>query len=246
MSQDKNKEIEFFDRFVETNTEYNVLAESGYQRILSEFRKLSAARLPARPKIVDLGCGTGAVTDRLSRVIPGDICGIDINAKEISVAQKKFPHLQFRVGDVEKIDFPDNTFDLVCCSGLIHHFKDPHLCLKEAYRILKPGGCLVSFDPNLSSPFMWTFRYPKSPLYNSHGVTPNESPVSRSQMAGRLAKAGFKNFKGHGLGGISIQYVETPWARPFIALYNAFDSLLGMTPLARSFGAFLICYAEKE
>jgi len=91
-------------------------------------------------KVLDLGCGTGFV----SQLYPSfDITGIDISDGMLALN----PHKWVK-GSAENIPFPDNHFDFVVCRSLLHHLEDPIIGLKEAFRVLKPGGKFVCWDPN--------------------------------------------------------------------------------------------------
>ncbi len=81
---DIEKEIRFFDRFESEHGEYDVLAESSYDRILDAFAKT----LRPRPGMtcVDLGCGTGAFTRRLRR-FDLSVTGVDISPLSIERAR---------------------------------------------------------------------------------------------------------------------------------------------------------------
>jgi ubiquinone/menaquinone biosynthesis C-methylase UbiE len=56
------------------------------------------------------------------------------------------------------IDFPDNTFDIVYASNLLHHIPDPTLTIQEAHRILKPGGQFCFWDPLKHNPLINVYR----------------------------------------------------------------------------------------
>jgi len=91
-------------------------------------------------KILDVGCGTGFV----SQLYPSfDIVGIDISDGMLS----HNPHKWLKA-PAEAIPFPDNHFDWVVCRSLLHHLDDPVVGLREMYRVLKPGGTWVCWDPN--------------------------------------------------------------------------------------------------
>jgi len=59
-------------------------------------------------------------------------------------------HVEGRVVNAMSIDLPDNSFDIVYASNLLHHIPDPTLTLREMHRILKPGGAMV-----LQVPWQW-------------------------------------------------------------------------------------------
>jgi len=91
-------------------------------------------------KVIDVGCGIGFV----SQLYPNfDIIGIDISDGMLG----NNPY-QWKKASAESIPFPDNTFDFVVCRSLLHHLDVPVLGLKEMFRVLKPGGKWVCWDPN--------------------------------------------------------------------------------------------------
>jgi SAM-dependent methyltransferase len=65
--------------------------------------------------------------------------------------------VEFRVGDVHALDVPDATMDAVIAHTTISHVTDPPGVLREAARVLRPGGVFVAFDGDYAS---WTFGYP--------------------------------------------------------------------------------------
>lgn len=93
-------------------------------------------------KILDVGCGTGFVSDLNPNL---DIVGIDIS--DGMLAQNKHKWVK---APAEEIPFEDNTFDIVLCRSLLHHLEDPSVGLREMRRVLKPGGSFVCWDPNQS------------------------------------------------------------------------------------------------
>jgi len=102
-------------------------------------------------RLLDAGCGTGnylsALQDHLGR-----LSGLDANEGMLSVARKKFTkarHIDLKQGCLPSLPYDAETFDGVICNQVIHHF-DPagnfaqlRELVKEAGRILKPGGVLV-------------------------------------------------------------------------------------------------------
>jgi ubiquinone/menaquinone biosynthesis C-methylase UbiE len=112
------------------------------------------AMLQPGQSVLDVGCGTGAVTVPAKRKVGvnGKAAGIDPSPEMISVARRKAHRLgldiDFQVGVIESLPFSDNTFDVVTSSLMMHHLPD-HLQiagLAEIFRVLKPGGRLVIID----------------------------------------------------------------------------------------------------
>lgn len=242
--QNKENEIEFFDRFSQTAA-YDVLTPAAYSRIVQEFMKRLRAMPPQKLRIIDMGCGSGAFTRSFRKMLPGDFWGMDISAPSIAMAKASSPDIQFVVGDIEQSGFADHSFDVVLFSGVLHHFPDFQACLREGYRILKKGGRVLSYDPNVRNPAMWLFRHPASPFFSRLGKTPNERLLAAEEIARGMEKAGFHKVGVFGKGGITFRYVAAPLGRWLLPAYNALEVLFAFTPFARRYGSFLIGYGEK-
>jgi ubiquinone/menaquinone biosynthesis C-methylase UbiE len=112
---------------------------------------IDQARLRSGETILDVGCGTGAVTipakERAGN--NGTAVGIDPDPAMISVARRKAKRkgleIDFRVAVIESLPFPDKTFDVVTSSLMMHHLPE-HLRTKglaETFRVLKPDGRIL-------------------------------------------------------------------------------------------------------
>src|SRR6266511_2124108 len=79
--------------------------------------------------VIDVGCGTGTLAIAITpKVTPGEVHGIDASPEMIEVARKKSaragPDVDFQVALIEAIPFPDQSFDLVTSSLMLHHLPD--------------------------------------------------------------------------------------------------------------------------
>ena len=184
-AQDKQKEITFFDAHAAAD-DYDVFTPEASARLVDAFVRLTGLQPGAR--VADLGCGSGTFTALLARA-GYDCVGLDISAKLIAVGQRKHPGIEFLEGDIEHLPFPDASFDGVLLSGVVHHFPDPSRCAAEVFRVLRPQGRFLAFDPNRMNPFMWLYRDRASPFYSPLGVTENERPVLAHEVVGRVRDA---------------------------------------------------------
>ena len=102
-------------------------------------------------KAVDIGCGEGGDLSLMLANRCQNVFSLDYDPKVISGLQrilkkKGIANVTPKVADMLSTGLPDNFADLVLMSQVLHHAQDPRLALKEAIRILKPGGTLALLD----------------------------------------------------------------------------------------------------
>ncbi len=94
-------------------------------------------------KILDVGCGPGWIAVQYAKG-GADVCAIDLTlrAVELTKAFLRLRGLNATVseGNAERLQFADNSFDLVVSSGALHHTPDTPRAIRECHRVLKPGG----------------------------------------------------------------------------------------------------------
>lgn len=102
--------------------------------------------------VLDLGCGCGYGTHLLATRGARSAVGVDISPEAIDYSRAHFrePNLDFEVMDVTSLKFPDNRFTAVVCLEVFEHVQDQEALLKEAVRVLSPGGTLILSTPNKS------------------------------------------------------------------------------------------------
>jgi|CXWL01.1.fsa_nt_gi ubiquinone/menaquinone biosynthesis C-methylase UbiE/uncharacterized protein YbaR (Trm112 family) len=106
--------------------------------------------------LVEVGCGTGRISvpcrDSFSSIV-----GFDISEAMVRTAERKrrelgdAGHLRYLVGDAENIPLRDGVADAVVFSGILHHVENPGRVIKEALRVLKPGGRYWGLENNRSA-----------------------------------------------------------------------------------------------
>jgi SAM-dependent methyltransferase len=103
--------------------------------------------LPAAPRILDVGCGTGEITARLAAQFPdAQITAVDLLEPHLALARRRHPELAGRVtftcADAFELPFPAAAFDLVVCRHLLQAVPHPERILAEMVRVARPGGIL--------------------------------------------------------------------------------------------------------
>jgi ubiquinone/menaquinone biosynthesis C-methylase UbiE len=99
-------------------------------------------------RILDIGCGTGALLATLARKQPhAKLSGVDFSSQMLSVAARRLPaSLELRQAPAEALPFPAASFDRVISTSAFHYFRDPEGALGEMKRVLRPGGQVVITD----------------------------------------------------------------------------------------------------
>ena len=113
----------------------------GRRRVLqAEFDRIA---LPADAQILDAGCGSGRMLDELQA--RGHVIGIDENEHAVAATRRR-GHAA-RLSEIERMPFPDASFDLVTCLDVLEHTPDDRCTLSELRRVTRPAGTLVVTVP---------------------------------------------------------------------------------------------------
>ncbi len=128
-------------------------------------------KFPAQAKVLELGCGSGAMWTACPERIPSgwSITLSDFSAGMLDSARANLQPLQhpftFEQIDAQNIPFPDRTFDLILANFMLYHVPDRPRALKEIHRALKPGGSLIAAttgSQHLSEMHAWMERLDNS------------------------------------------------------------------------------------
>ncbi len=117
-------------------------------------RTANLAHIQPGEQVLDVGCGTGTLAMEVARRVgrTGRVVGVDPGTEQIARARSKAARrhvpIEFHLGVIEHLAFPDQTFDVVFSTLMMHHLPDSlkRQGLAEIARVLKPGGRLVIAD----------------------------------------------------------------------------------------------------
>jgi SAM-dependent methyltransferase len=162
-------------------------------------------------RILDIGCGTGDLTKPLAQLVGhGEVVGVDFSATMIAEASQRAHNsdlpLRFEVGDVQHMNFPDNSFDRSYASAVFQHIEDPRQGLSEMIRVTKPGGRVIVVDND----------------WETFVITADDDVVSRKLMGffcdgvrnGGIAHHLPVLFRDAGLTQLSVEPITIPFLGP--------------------------------
>jgi ubiquinone/menaquinone biosynthesis C-methylase UbiE len=175
---------------------FNQLADSWDKRFqteaLSTFLEQFVPTFGLLPgqKILDIGTGTGILIPFLLKAVgpTGQVSAIDYAEKMVKICKSKYAHLPnvyFSVQQVEKLDFPAQTFDAVTCFGLFPHIENKEEALRQINRVLKTNGKLIIAHALSSAEI-------KAHHHNASSVVAHDVLPTSEIIAKLLTQAGFE------------------------------------------------------
>lgn len=107
--------------------------------------------------ILDIGCGGGFLTNYLAG-LGHRVSGVDLSEQSLEIARKKdeTTSVDYRLASAYELPYEEDSFDAVCAMDLLEHVEDPACVVKEASRVVRPGGIFFfhTFNRNLLSYFI--------------------------------------------------------------------------------------------
>lgn len=235
-----NKMFKIYD---EKYTYHDLFTQYKINKKFLEFLKIIQKYYPAKKlTIAEFGCGTGEYTQRIAKFIPNaKIIGIDIAEKVLDVAKNKckgFKNVSFLRKSVYRTGIKNSSVDIVVGFYALHHF-DTQKTYQEINRILKKGGLVFFYEPNIINPLVYIIKSSKF-LKEKVGDTPNEWAINPFTIA--------KIFKGYEV--IRLNSSEFIWPLRFIpfTLLKFLDKstfVLGFIPGINFLGGSLVLCLRK-
>lgn len=137
---------------MDTADEASAYDAMDHERVNGDFVERLIA-LGARGRMLDIGTGPGHIPLLVvERLADCTVVGVDLSPAMLEIAARRVassPHqsrIELRLADAKALDLEDESFDAVFSNTILHHFGDPRPFLREAARVLAPGGALLIRD----------------------------------------------------------------------------------------------------
>lgn len=162
-------------RLYEGARETNVTAgeEGNVARTMRGYYRLAAPHLPARRRMLDVGCDIGLLLQAAREDGFAELYGIEPVPAARARAQR-IPGAQVSGTFFENADYPTNHFDLICFIHVLDHLFRPRIALRKAFAHLTPGGIVVAVVHNVRSLLFYLLgeRFPVFNLYHHYFFAP--------------------------------------------------------------------------
>ncbi len=129
---------------------FDVSADA-YLRFMGRFseplgeRFIEQAGLPREARVLDVGCGPGALTARLvDRYGVSSVTAIDPSGSFVDATRERIPGIDVREGVAEALPYDDDAFDAALAQLVVHFMADPVAGLREMGRVTRPGGVVTA------------------------------------------------------------------------------------------------------
>ena len=149
----KEKIAQMFDSIAPQYDAFNHIASLGIDRMW----RRAALRHIDGPQVLDVACGTGDFAITIARKRHCAVTGVDISEKMLEVMRRKVEEERLEKsvtaesGDCASLRFRESSFDNVTVAFGVRNFEDRAACLREIYRVLRPGGKFVMLELGVPS-----------------------------------------------------------------------------------------------
>lgn len=183
-------------------------------------------------KVLDLGCGDGAVASFIKDKVVTDVIGVDFAPTALKRAKQR--GIPVILSDVsESLPLQSSSFDSVFFGDVVEHIYHPHMALEEIHRVLKPRGKLIITCPNMG---YWRYRA----YYLIHGMLPDTEWIAQEPWESQHIRFFNKNL----LYKLLLEKGFEPKLFLGISRRRLDKPLLSLFP--QVFGMIMIVVAEKQ
>ena len=178
---------------------HEAVLRSHRQRTAENSAAYLLGRLAAGHHVLDVGCGPGTITVGLARRVPGgEVIGVDAEPAIVEAARASFGsgdgNVRFEVGDVARLRYEDDRFDVVHAHQVLQHLVDPVAALVELRRVCRPDGVVACRDGDYGAMFWYPASEPLEEwraLYRAVARSAGGEPDGGRHLGAWAAAAGF-------------------------------------------------------
>jgi SAM-dependent methyltransferase len=127
------------------------VAADAYDRFMGRYSRMLApqlaefGRVRAGQRVIDVGCGPGALTAELvARIGPGSVAAVDPSEPFVVAVRARNPGIDVRRATAEQLPFPDRSFDAALAQLVVHFMSDPVAGLAEMARVTRHDGVVAA------------------------------------------------------------------------------------------------------
>lgn len=188
---------------------------AGQQRRLEMILKYSLGR--ERGVILENGCGVGMYVEQLS-AFGGRVIGLEYDFERAAEARVNSPEIVNAAG--EFLPLPSSTFDLILSHEVIEHVQDDRSAIAEMIRVLKPGGRVFIFCPNIGYPYETHGIYRNGKYYFGNKLFVNYLPRSiRNKLAPHVRVYSRRDMQKL-FDGLDVKFIERT------VIFGAYDNII--------------------
>jgi SAM-dependent methyltransferase len=230
----------YYDTFSET---YDAPRDHGYHRYLDEAEVAVAQPWVTGKEVLEVGCGTGLILERLSRVAERAV-GVDLSPGMLEHARAR--GLDVHEGSATALPFEDASFDAAVSFKVLAHVEDISVAMGEMGRVVRPGGRVIAEFYNRKSVRALVKSIVSPGSIGKDGSTDESDVFTRFDTISDIAAYLPENLKLVHVDGIRvISPAALLFNLPVLgALWSGIERVASKTPL-KHLGGFLIVHCER-
>jgi len=185
-------------------------------------------------KILEIGCGTGEISNYIANNTKAKVLGIDICEEFIQIAESEYKSQNLKFDTINFLrfeTFQEGKYDYIIGNGILHHlYHDLDKSLKIINDLLKINGKIIFMEPNINNPYCFLiFKY----FRDWANLDPGEMAFSKNHIKNILLKSNFSN--------INVSYKDfllpnTPYilVKPIIILSDILEKIYPINLITQS------------
>jgi SAM-dependent methyltransferase len=143
--------------------------------------------------VLDVGCGTGAITEEVAQRTRGCVTGLDLDSAMIDFAAERVEGIHWVVGDAHTLPFRANSYDVVLCSFLLMWTERPDTAVQEMARVAREGGVvLATTEPDYGGRIDYPEEVALGPLMEESVRRDGGHPRIGRRLRGMFTSAGLE------------------------------------------------------